>query len=1719
MKSHRFSLAQVQSKFTPSRFFTILSACLIYAGGMDLCLADNSSTPSPNSSMASNYGKSSTVNKQTGQAEVEIAAFTLKGKSAYTDINIGISWVGQQQSFFGMPQGFALSIPYIEQSSNEFILNESGGGIYYLSGNLGTNVWPSGIKYVTANSIKMLYGVEYNGKSYAYQLLNMHGDSSYFGEDGLLYFDVDRFGNSVQYAYTNINENLSSSITNSYLSKIIDSYNQITTFSISPIEITAPDQRKIKYQITSDNITVTDLTGLVTTYTYNNTNGITKVAYDSGGTKTYVYEENILKYSYGNVNSAFSAVVEEISDPGNGQTASTVKYCYSGNPDMPNPQAHNFTGYPMYSYAGASGDNLMQNGYNGYNYTTTVTAPAPDGVSNILTETTYNYLHLPVSIMTYQNSISNSNLISSKQMTYNIKDSNGMPIGNVNELPKSYTVPTQTITNMYSNGTSYAVYTTDVTSNDNSQPLTVKNYVNGVLLSETVHTYYPNGAPDYASVETVTDYDYISNTIIYDQYSSLAYSDSTAQYSYNLQAQQQDINASPMNETYWLTTDFVLDSMGRQISKTLSFTDGHGKSIVSSTSYSVLDSNGLMTVTSTDPNGNSSEQIVNVQNGWTISKTDPMGYITNYAYDSAGLIITQTNPDSSYLTKDNSNPNKEVVTSSNTLAVTKELDGFGRVVKKYDNINPVNVTYGYNTGNKLSSKISSYTGANPFSHEESYTYDVKGRQLTETDYLGHVTKHTYTDSAISSITVSFNGIDTTLNTFNPATMTSTSTDLLTNVSTEQISNTHKKPLSSTLKIGDTIDMSSLYYYNVSDEKIKYSLNAPGGTDAVSTWELDVLGKTLSRNTQFTGFAANVSDAVSTDSSETYKYDNMGKITTLTNQISQIENFSYNADESLSCDTDFAGSNTQHTYDSMKRLLSSVTTSTAADTVIEVKNIYYPSDPKNGGGYAYDGKLKQKSLIVNGTSVDTIGYTYTSKGLLESMNYDGGAKSVTLAYDDLNRVSSVTDCIGTVTSYAYDPLIITNITSDSAMYNGNLIGEVSYTYIPSDTTTLLGTGSVIQELKYGNGVTVNYTYYSTGEQKLQSAATINGTINLSTTSFTYNDKGEIYTETITSSLYSDVNHNNTKTYTYNDVSELITCDAADSANNLVSTTSYIYDIYGNVAEKNILRESNIKENSIYRYNLINQLVQLNDGSDTIIFSYDTNGNMLFDGTNTYSYNILNQMTEFTGSSGESVLYSYNANSLRKSKQYKNGSNAINYFYNHKNSIINETDINSNTASYLDRIVRSVIDSEGTINNQEYLIMGGKDVIGTTKDGKTLDNSYQYTAYGEEVDLSTGTELGLADFDINDNPFKYSGYYMDSESGLYYLQARYYSPALMRFISMDTYDLMNRYMYGNGNPIGNVDPTGHNAITSWFAAGLSIACTIGMIVAPEGMLPLLFLVGSEVMPIINFVAAAESNNVKGMISNGLLIASQAAGLGSAQSTAFQWGKDAVAASKALETEESFEVVGKGTFFKNGAFKARYLSNDGNFMDSTDPEIMQNLAKVNKGKKYITISSTLSQSLSGASVGVSSSNGKAGQMAEFGALGFVGGAIGGFYYGAMTNILNPEKLTPEMTIGQKALKIWGYAWKGGLRTGGTGMMQDLGATVIPEAVNHEKINWTNFGIGVATGVGFGAFSGVSNAFATANTASKLWKGIRYGYLFMKTPFLAGLQSNPKAWAEQWY
>ncbi len=149
--------------------------------------------------------------------------------------------------------------------------------------------------------------------------------------------------------------------------------------------------------------------------------------------------------------------------------------------------------------------------------------------------------------------------------------------------------------------------------------------------------------------------------------------------------------------------------------------------------------------------------------------------------------------------------------------------------------------------------------------------------------------------------------------------------------------------------------------------------------------------------------------------------------------------------------------------------------------------------------------------------------------------------------------------------------------------------------------------------------------------------------------------------------------------------------------------------------------------------------------------------------------------------------------------------LTYFYN-GGTLMNAEDDNGNMSTYLGRTVRSIVNvNSQTLLDTQCLFTDGKNVISQTDStGTTVTSTQQYNAFGQSLNHNPNTNSQLS---IATNPFAYDGYYDDPESGLYYLNARYYSPTLMQFISMDSYDLANRYAYCDGNPIGNEDPTGH------------------------------------------------------------------------------------------------------------------------------------------------------------------------------------------------------------------------------------------------------------------------------------------------------------------------
>ncbi len=86
----------------------------------------------------------------------------------------------------------------------------------------------------------------------------------------------------------------------------------------------------------------------------------------------------------------------------------------------------------------------------------------------------------------------------------------------------------------------------------------------------------------------------------------------------------------------------------------------------------------------------------------------------------------------------------------------------------------------------------------------------------------------------------------------------------------------------------------------------------------------------------------------------------------------------------------------------------------------------------------------------------------------------------------------------------------------------------------------------------------------------------------------------------------------------------------------------------------------------------------------------------------------------------------------------------------------------------------------------------------------------------------------------NPFRYRGYFYDSETGLYYVSSRYYDPEVGRFISPDTTDVLtatpmaltdkNLYAYCDNNPVMRVDNGGD--FWNW-VIGAAVGAVVGVV----------------------------------------------------------------------------------------------------------------------------------------------------------------------------------------------------------------------------------------------------------------------------------------------------
>ena len=432
-------------------------------------------------------------------------------------------------------------------------------------------------------------------------------------------------------------------------------------------------------------------------------------------------------------------------------------------------------------------------------------------------------------------------------------------------------------------------------------------------------------------------------------------------------------------------------------------------------------------------------------------------------------------------------------------------------------------------------------------------------------------------------------------------------------------------------------------------------------------------------------------------------------------------------------------------------------------------------------YAYDasGQLAQQSS----TAGEEYNYEYDSLGrLIRSNEYNDGEfeQRTEHIYDTSNRLTK------------------------QSWYNAGGVTTMSYAY--STTTGLL---TSLNANLVGTSIPVAYTYQ--GANQLRSKAI-----------------GSVMTK-----AYNFGTSSGYRTALPNFV------NYRDPDGNLIYGDYCVYDGNGRIVS--IADSGNTSSvRATYGYDEQGQLTSAAVGGTRYAYTYDTAGNLITktDGGTSHSYTYGNGAWRdlLTAYDGKSITYSggnptkyYNGSTFtwtqgRKLATAKVGNTNISYTYDMAGVRSSKT-VGSTTYKYttLSGLVTRQTGGNATIDfvydesNQPlamkyngkvyyYVLNAQGDVVRIVDGSRNVVASYSYDLWGKLLS-SSGT---LA----NVNPLRYRGYYYDSETGFYYLQSRYYDPAIGRFINADSYASTdatgllstNMFAYCENDPVNRSDPSG-------------------------------------------------------------------------------------------------------------------------------------------------------------------------------------------------------------------------------------------------------------------------------------------------------------------------
>ena len=489
-----------------------------------------------------------------------------------------------------------------------------------------------------------------------------------------------------------------------------------------------------------------------------------------------------------------------------------------------------------------------------------------------------------------------------------------------------------------------------------------------------------------------------------------------------------------------------------------------------------------------------------------------------------------------------------------------------------------------------------------------------------------------------------------------------------------------------------------------------------------------------------------------------------------------------------------------------------------DNLDRIVSLRYNNNEQTAFNYAYN-RFGSVSAITDTASGIAKIYDYDTVGRLISARTENGTNDVFrthYTYDGLSRLDTL--------KYVYSTAAGTQYTHEySAIYGeDSRVNTFGLNGIFSITPTFDGLGRQSSRvLKNGSGAQVEKEAYTF----TAGAGGANATTTL-IDSVTYYGAGTTGTQY---SYEYDKSGNLTKikkgtatlhTYTYDSLGQLTSWyDAATD-----KTVRYGYYKGGNL--KNIY-----------------------DGEDTVSFVYN-NGDgiadrlMVYDGQ-LLSYDDIGNPLNFRD--GISMTWKNG----RQLATLTNGQTSASYDYD-ESGIRTKKTVNGVTTTF--QLDGSKIVSEnrnGTVQSYFYdengsvlgIVYGGEnyyfrknfrgDVLAILNASGEVVVEYSYDPWGNilAVTGSLASTLGA------DNPFRYRGYYYDTESCFYYLNSRYYDAKVCRFVNADDASNLgvedeevlsfNLFAYCMNNPINRIDADGDWSLPNWAKVVIGAVATVAAV----------------------------------------------------------------------------------------------------------------------------------------------------------------------------------------------------------------------------------------------------------------------------------------------------